>query len=35
VFELVRMHRVFDILGTKEDAVQAFERAFTSRLDRS
>jgi anti-sigma B factor antagonist len=24
VFELVRMHRVFDILGTKEDAVRAF-----------
>jgi anti-sigma B factor antagonist len=27
VFELVRMHRVFDILGTKEDAVRAFEGA--------
>jgi anti-sigma B factor antagonist len=27
VFELVRMHRVFDILSTKEDAVRAFERA--------
>jgi len=27
VFELVRMHRVFDILGTKEDAARAFERA--------
>jgi anti-sigma B factor antagonist len=26
VFELVRMHRVFDILGTTEDAVRAFER---------
>jgi anti-sigma B factor antagonist len=26
VFELVRMHRVFDILNTKEDAVRAFER---------
>jgi anti-sigma B factor antagonist len=26
VFELVRMHRVFDILGTKEEAVRAFER---------
>ena len=26
VFELVRMHRVFDILGTKEDAAHAFER---------
>jgi anti-sigma B factor antagonist len=24
VFELVRMHRVFDILATKEDAVGAF-----------
>ena len=34
VFELVRMHRVFDILGTKEDAVRAFERAPASRLDR-
>ena len=27
VFELVRMHRVFDVLGTKEEAVSAFERA--------
>jgi anti-sigma B factor antagonist len=27
VFELVRMHRVFEILPTKEDAVRAFERA--------
>ena len=27
VFELVRMHRVFDILGTKEDAVRAFAPA--------
>jgi anti-sigma B factor antagonist len=35
VFELVRMHRVFDILGTKEEAVRAFERAPASRLDRS
>ena len=35
VFELVRMHRVFDILGTKEDAVRAFERVPASRLDRS
>jgi anti-sigma B factor antagonist len=35
VFELVRMHRVFDIVGTREDAVRAFERAPTSRLDRS
>ena len=24
VFELVRMHRIFDIYGTKEEAVQAF-----------
>ena len=24
VFELVRMHRIFDIHGTKEDAVHAF-----------
>ena len=24
VFELVRMHRIFDICGTKEDAVRAF-----------
>ena len=35
VFELVRMHRVFDILGTREDAVRAFERVPASRLDRS
>ena len=35
VFELVRMHRVFDILGSKEDAVRAFERVPTSRLNRS
>jgi anti-sigma B factor antagonist len=27
VFELVRMHRVFDIHATKEEAVRAFERA--------
>jgi anti-sigma B factor antagonist len=26
VFELVRMHRVFDILATKDDAVRAFAR---------
>ncbi|HEY7190031.1 MAG TPA: STAS domain-containing protein [Vicinamibacterales bacterium] len=26
VFELVRMHRVFDILGTTDDAVRAFEQ---------
>ena len=25
LFELVRMHRIFDIYGTKEEAVQAFE----------
>jgi anti-sigma B factor antagonist len=25
VFELVRMHRVFDILGAREDAVRAFD----------
>src|ERR1700690_2879272 len=34
VFELVRMHRVFDILGTKEDAIRAFERSPTSHLGR-
>jgi anti-sigma B factor antagonist len=34
VFELVRMHRVFDILAAKEDAVRAFERVPASRLDR-
>ena len=34
VFELVRMHRVFDILGTREDAVRAFERMPRPRLDR-
>ena len=33
VFELVRMHRVFDILGTKADAIRAFETATTSRVD--
>jgi anti-sigma B factor antagonist len=27
VFELVRMHRVFDILPTRADAVRAFEQA--------
>jgi anti-sigma B factor antagonist len=27
VFELVRMHRVFDILPTKEDAVRTFQAA--------
>jgi anti-sigma B factor antagonist len=26
-FELVRMHRIFDISGTKEEAVQAFEQS--------
>ena len=26
VIELVRMHRIFDIYGTKEEAVRAFER---------
>jgi anti-sigma B factor antagonist len=35
VFELVRMHRVFDILVTKEDAVRAFERVPPSHADRS
>ena len=35
VFELVRMHRVFDIVSSKEDAVRAFERAPASRLDHS
>jgi len=35
VFELVRMHRVFDILGTKEDAIRAFERTSTARTGRS
>ncbi len=35
VFELVRMHRVFDILGTKEDAVRAFERPPASSLNRA
>jgi anti-sigma B factor antagonist len=27
VFELVRMHRVFDIFATTEDAIRAFARA--------
>ena len=27
VFELVRMHRVFDILPTRDEAVRAFEHA--------
>lgn len=26
VFELVRMHRIFEICGTQEEAVHAFER---------
>jgi anti-sigma B factor antagonist len=25
VFELVRMHRIFDIFGTREDALRAFQ----------
>ena len=33
VFELVRMHRVFDILGTREEAVHAFDAGATSRHD--
>jgi anti-sigma B factor antagonist len=35
VFELVRMHRVFDILATKEDAIRAFDRVPASGLERS
>ena len=35
VFELVRMHRVFDILGSREDAVRAFAHLATSRRDGS
>ena len=35
VFELVRMHRVFDILDTRQDAVQAFDRVPASPLDHS
>jgi anti-sigma B factor antagonist len=35
VFELVRMHRVFDILSTREDAVRAFEHAPASGVIRS
>ena len=35
VFELVRMHRVFDILPTKEDAVRAFEPVPASSFSRS
>ena len=26
LFELVRMHRIFEIYGTREEAVHAFER---------
>jgi anti-sigma B factor antagonist len=25
LFELVRMHRIFDIFGTREEAVRAFQ----------
>ena len=35
VVELVRMHRVFDILATKEEAVQAFESAAAAAGSRS
>ena len=35
VFELVRMHRVFDILPTNDDAVRAFGRVPASGLHRS
>lgn len=35
VFELVRMHRVFDIVGNREDAIRAFNRVPASRPDRS
>jgi anti-sigma B factor antagonist len=35
VFELVRMHRVFDILSTREEAVRAFERVPLSRSQQS
>jgi anti-sigma B factor antagonist len=31
VFELVRMHRVFDILATRDDAIRAFDRAPAAR----
>jgi anti-sigma B factor antagonist len=33
VFELVRMHRVFDILSTREDAVHAFAHVPASRVE--
>jgi anti-sigma B factor antagonist len=32
VFELVRMHRVFDILATSEDAVRAFKETEKSEV---
>jgi len=35
VFELVRMHRVFDIVGSREDAVRAFQRAPAPGSERS
>src|SRR5512138_3953961 len=35
VFELVRMHRVFDILPTRDDAVRAFERVPASDAKRT
>ena len=35
VFELVRMHRVLDILGTKEDAIRASDPPPTSYEGRS
>jgi anti-sigma B factor antagonist len=35
VFELVRMHRVFDILATREDAIRAFERVPARDVDPS
>jgi anti-sigma B factor antagonist len=35
VFELVRMHRIFDIFATREEAVRAFERVSAPGLDRS
>ena len=35
IVELVRMHRVFDILPTKEEAVRAFESAAAAAGNRS
>ena len=35
VFELVRMHRVFDIVGSREDAVRAFQHVPAPRSERS